>query len=158
MSRSPPSPTITRLPAAVRGEKTAYVGGTVTAIPKDAQGVLNLDDKKELVFSYGKGGPFKLPYDKITTMEFGQKVGRRVGSTVALGVTTLGIGALPMLFSKKKKHFLSIAFTEADGSNGAMVLELSKGNVRSTLVTLEARTGKKVELEEGTAKQGKEKT
>lgn len=146
------------LSGAVRGEKTAYVGGTVTAITQGTQGILNVDDRKELVFTYDKGGVFKLSYEKITSMEFGQKVGRRVESTVALGVTTLGVGALPMLFSKKKKHYLTIGFVEADGSNGVIVLELSKGNVRTVLPIMEARTGKKVELEEGTAKQGKEKT
>ena len=39
-----------------------------------------------------------------------------------------------------------------------MILELAKGIVRTTIPILEARTGKKVELEEGTAKQGKEKS
>lgn len=143
--------------AAVRGDDTAYVGGTISAIPQGTKGQLNLQDKARLAFEYGKAGKFSLPYKNVTSLEFGQKVGRRVGSTIALGVTTLGIGALPMLFSKKKKHFLSVAFTEEDGSNGAMVLELSKGNVRTVLATIEARTGKKVEHEEGTAKQGKDK-
>ena len=77
---------------------------------------------------------------------------------MASGVTTLGIGALPMLFSKKKKHFLTIAFTNQQGENEVLILELAKGIVRTTIPILEARTGKKVELEEGTAKQGKEKS
>lgn len=141
--------------AAVRGDDTAYVGETVTSIPEGTKGHLVLQDKQILSFKYGSAS-YELPYSKVTSLEFGQKVGRRVGSTIALGVTTLGIGALPMLFSKKK-HYLSIAFLEADGTNGAMVLEPSKGNVRKVLATIEARTGKKVELEEGTAKQGKEK-
>lgn len=68
------------------------------------------------------------------------------------------MGALPMLFSKKKKHFLTIAFVNAQGENEAIILELAKGVVRTTLPILEARTGKKVETEEATAKQGKERT
>lgn len=143
---------------AVRGDKTAYVGGTVKTIKEGQQGFLNLDDKESLSFSYGKNQQYKIAYSKIASMEFGQKVGRRVGATVALGVTTLGIGALPMLFSKKKKHFLTIAFVNAAGENEAVILELAKGSVRTTIPVLEARTGKKVELEEGTAKQGKEKS
>lgn len=145
------------LAAAVRGDKAAYVGGTVKTIKDGQQGILNLDDKKVLRFSYGKTA-YEIPYDRIKSMEFGQKVGRRVGSTIALGVTTLGIGALPMLFSKKKKHFLTVAYTNEQGENEAMILELAKGIVRTTVPILEARTGKKVELEEGTAKQGKEKS
>ncbi len=146
------------LGAAVRGDKAAYIGGTRKDIKQGQEGVLNLDDKKELVFSYEKGGAFRLPYEKIKSMEFGQKVGRRVGSTIALGITTLGIGALPMLFSKKKKHFLTLAYTNEQGENEAVILELAKGIVRTTIPVLEARTGKKVDLEEGTAKQGKDKT
>jgi hypothetical protein len=85
-------------------------------------------------------------------MEFGQKVGRRVGSTIAFGVTTLGIGALPMLFSKKKKRFLTIAYVNDSGGNEVGVLELAKGLVRPVLPVLEARTGKKVVLEPGATK------
>jgi hypothetical protein len=144
--------------ASVRGDKAAYVGGTVKTFKEGEQGLLVLDDTKELVFKYEKSAEFHLPYAQITSLEFGQKVGRRVGATFALGVTTLGVGALPLLFSKKKKHFLTIAFTEPDGQNGVLVLELSKNIVRTTLPILEARTGKKVEMEEATAKQGKDRS
>ena len=142
---------------AVRGDKAAYRGGTISTIPQGTQGVLDLSDAKELRFNYPKGA-YKVPYDRITSMEFGQKVGRRVGTTIALGATTLGLAALPILFSKKKKHYLSVSFTNEDGSGGAMVLELAKSVVRTTLPTLEARTGKKVELEEATKKRGKEQS
>jgi hypothetical protein len=87
-------------------------------------------------------------------MEFGQKVGRRVGTTIALGATTLGLAALPMLFSKKKKHFLTIGYANAAGENEAIVLELAKDIVRSTLPILEARTGRQVEAE-GESEAGK---
>src|SRR2546425_964900 len=134
--------------SAVRGEAAAYVGGTITQIKQGTQGTLNLEDKRNLRFVH-KRGTYELPYDQISTMEFGQKVGRRVGSTIALGVTTLGVMAIPMLLSKKKKHYLTIGFKEPDGSGGAIVLELSKSTVRTIIPTLEARTGKKVEQEEG---------
>src|SRR5205814_4300751 len=104
------------------------------------------------IFSY-KGGSFRLPYSSISSMEFGQKVGRRVGATIAWGVTTLGIGALPILFSKKKKHFLTLAYVTGLG-NEAAVFELAKDVVRMTLPTLEARTGKKVELQENNEGEG----
>ncbi len=148
--------TITSL-AAVRGDKAAYVGGTLKDIKEGTKGTLNLDDAKVLVFDYGKGR-YTIPYGRIKIMEFGQKVGRRVGATVALGVTTLGIGALPMLFSKKKKHYLTISFANDQGGNEAMVIELAKGVVRTVLPILEARTGKRVEMEEATAKTGKDRS
>lgn len=135
------------LSAAVRGDRAQFMGGTVKSIPNNVQGTFSLEDKTALVFSHEKG-EYRLPYDRITSMEFGQKVGRRVGATVALGVTTLGIGALPMLFSKKKKHYLTVGFKEQDGTNGAAIFELAKDIVRTTLPVLEARTGKKVEVED----------
>jgi hypothetical protein len=134
--------------SAVRGDAAAYIGGTVTSIKKGEQGTLNLDSTKDLVFRYGNNGVYSLPYSSIREMEFGQKVGRRVGSTIALGVTTLGVMAIPMLLSKKKKHYLTVAFVGEKGGNEVAVWELATGVVRTTIPVLEARTGKKVDLQE----------
>jgi len=129
--------------AAVRGEHAEYVGGTAS-IQRGEQGFLDASDQKVLRFER-KGGAFSLPYSQIDSMEFGQEVGRRVGLTVAMAATVLGLAALPILFSKKKKHYLSIAFTEADGRPGAAVFQLAKDTVKPLIITLESRTGKKVE-------------
>jgi hypothetical protein len=137
--------------AAVRGDHAAYIGGTA-AMPRGVHGALDLTGRTELVFSY-RDGSFRIPYSSISSMEFGQKVGRRVGATIAWGVTTLGIGALPILFSKKKRHFLTLAYVTTQG-NEAAVFELAKNVVRMTLPTLEARTGKKVELQESNEGEG----
>src|SRR5258707_9153679 len=58
------------LSAAVRGDKAAYVGGTIKTIKEGEQGALNLDDKKELLFAYGKHDTFRIPYESIKEMEF----------------------------------------------------------------------------------------
>ena len=135
--------------AAVRGNETMYVGGTLD-IPQKTEGILNLEGEKIAVFTY-KGGEYELPYEQVTILEYGQKAGRRVGATVA-GFAAFGIPGLIALFSRKRKHFLSIALTDAEGKNQAIVLELSKGNVRTILRTMEARTGKRVEYESEEAK------
>lgn len=127
---------VTPVTAAVRGEKAEYVGGTVKQIKQGTQGVLDVDDKTQVRFVY-KNNTYAIPYARIRSMEYGTKVGRRVGAAMALGWM--------MLFSKKTKHYLTLEFSEADGTNGAMVLELAKDTVRPSLATLEARTGKKVE-------------
>jgi hypothetical protein len=132
--------------AAVRGDRAAFIGGTVTTVPRGTQGDLNVDGTQELTFSAKEGG-IRIPYAQITEMEFGQKVGRRVGATIALGVTTLGIGALPVLFSKKKKHYLTVSY-QSGTSGEVAVFEMAKDIVKTVLPTLEARTGKKV-LHEG---------
>lgn len=136
--------------AAVRGESAAYVAGTLK-LPEGAEGSLNLDDPKVLRFTH-KGGTVDIPYAQITSMEFGQKVGRRVGATIALGVTTLGLMALPMLFSKKKKHYLTLGYTNAEGFKEAAIFELAKGIVRESILILETRTGKRVEIDTEEAK------
>jgi hypothetical protein len=136
---------ITQLPGAVRGDRAAYIGGT-SSLKQGTQGRLDAGGPTEMVFATD-GSTLKIPYGSVTSLEFGQKIGRRVGATIALGVTTLGIGALPVLFSKKKRHYLTIEYTE-NGANQAAVFELAKDIVRSTLATLEARTGRQVERDD----------
>jgi hypothetical protein len=133
---------------AVRGEHAEYIGGTIKTAKQGSQGILSLDDKKALVFECGKNCGIRVPYSDIRSMEFGQKVGRRIGSTIAVGVTTIGVMALPMLLSKKKNHFLTILFVNSAGENEVVVLELAKGIVRTTIPVLEARTGQHVELQD----------
>lgn len=135
-------------------DKAMYVGGTWSDLKEGSEGKLDTKDTKTAKFLLdGKGGKaYEISYVKITSLEYGQKAGRRVGATIALGVTTLGIGALPLLFSKKRKHYFSIGFTAEDGSNQGIVIELGKDITRGTLKTFEARSGKKVEYESEEAK------
>jgi hypothetical protein len=123
-------------PAAVRGHHAAYIGGTA-AIPREIQGSLDTDDTRELQFRY-RAGVYSIPYASITSMEFGEKIGRRVGVALAVGWIAL--------FSKKKRHYLTLGYTGQTGSAEAAVFELSKGIYQAMLPTLEARTGKRVEI------------
>jgi hypothetical protein len=121
--------------AAVRGDKAAYVDGTVSQIKRWTQGNLDLSDAEVLRFRY-QGGTYELPYERITTMESGQKVGRRIG--VAVAVNPLA------LFSKKRKHYLTLGVVE-DSADGFLVFELAKNIVESTEALLQARTGRTIE-------------
>jgi hypothetical protein len=123
-------------PAAVRGDRAAYMGGTAT-IPRETQGTFDIGDTRELHFRYS-AGVYSIPYASITSMEFGEKVGRRVG--VAIAVTWIA------LFSKKKRHYLTLGYTGPTGSAEAAVFELSKGIYQTVVPTIEARTGKRVEI------------
>ncbi len=89
------------LSAAVRGHSTMYVGGTVTSIKKGAKGRLNMGDAS-LEFNAGKGSSLQIPYDQITAMDYGEHVGRRVAAAI--------IVAWPLLFSHKKRHYLTVYF------------------------------------------------
>lgn len=140
----------TPLVAGLDSKKFKYVGGTLK-LAEGTEGRVDTKDEKAVGF-VGKEGIAVIPYDKITSLEYGQKAGRRVGAAVALGVTTLGIGALPVLFSKKRKHYLSIGFTGEDGKSQGAVIELGKDVTRPTLLVLETRSGKQIEYESEEAK------
>ena len=108
---------------AVRGEHAAYVGGTVASLKQGVEGTLDTSDGTTLTFEY-KGGEFSLPYKQIATLEFGEKVGHRVGATIA-GMIALGLPGLIILASKKKKHFLTIGYHDQAGNGQASVPALA---------------------------------
>jgi hypothetical protein len=137
--------------AAVRGKSARYVGGTIAAFKEAVNGKWDLDEKAA-VFTAEKGaGQVTIPFDKIDTLEYGQKVGRRLGAATA-GAFIVSPVFLFLLFSKKRKHFLSIGFTDEEGKKQGAVFELAKGIVKESLTTLEAKSGKKVEYESDDAK------
>lgn len=129
--------------AGLGSNKTMYVGGTVTSIKQGTEGKSSTNDEKVFVFSY-KGGELKIPYDRIDDLEYGQKAGRRLG--VAIMVTPLA------LFSKKRKHYLTVGYQDANDKQQAAVFELGKDIVRVTLASLEARTGRKIEYQDEEAR------
>jgi hypothetical protein len=132
--------------AGVAADKAKYVGGTAT-ITKDKEAQISVADENVMTFA-----DWKLPYDKVTAISYGQHAGRRVGTTVALGITTLGVGALPILFSKKRRHYLTVEYTDDAGKTQAAIWEVGKDSIRTVMKTLEVRTGKKVEYEDEEAR------
>jgi len=77
----------------------------------------------------------------ITDVSYGQEVHRRVGTAVAVGVFTLGVGALVAL-SKSKKHYIGIVWEDGD-RKGGLVLQADKDEFRGILAALEGLTGKR---------------
>ena len=92
-----------------------------------------------------------IPYASILDIEYGQKAGRRVGAAAATTILLGPIGLLT-LFSKKRKHFLTVGFKDTDGKDQVAVLELGKDIVRVTLPIVEKRSGKKVEYQDEEAR------
>ncbi|MGH9787827.1 MAG: hypothetical protein ACRD4U_03880 [Candidatus Acidiferrales bacterium] len=130
--------------AAVRGKDAMYVGGTISSIPENTKGKFDLSDPSAARFGPKKGEPLAIPYERVTAIEYGQKAGRRVGA--ALVVSPL------FLFSKKRKHYVTISFTDENGQGQAAVFELSKGVVHEVVSTFETRSGKKIEFESDEAR------
>lgn len=137
--------------AGIPSDKSMYVGGTVKSIPEKVIGTLSTGDETILSFRW-EGGEWRIPYEKVTSLSYGQHAGRRVGATIAWGVTTLGIGALPLLFSKKRRHYLTVEYTDEQGQAQAAIFEVGKNAIRVALKTLEVRTGRKVEYEDEEAR------
>lgn len=132
----------TAVVTAVGADKAMYVGGTMPGMVEKMEGKLSTVSETELTFQAKRGG-FALPYDSISSLEYGQKAGRRVG--VAIMVSPLA------LFSKKRKHFLTIGYTDKDGKEQVGVLELGKDIVRTTLTVLQVRTGKEIAYQDNDA-------
>ena len=77
----------------------------------------------------------------IAEISYGQEVHRRVGTAVAVGVFSLGVGLLVAL-SKSKKHYVGLVWADGD-KKGGMVLQADKNEFRGILAALEGLTGKK---------------
>lgn len=130
--------------AGIGSRNAMYVGGTVNSVKERSEGQIALADT-EMKFQ-SKNGEITIPYERVTTLEYGQKAGRRVGLAVAVSPV--------LLFSKKRKHYLTIGYKDAADKQQAAVFEIGKSIVRETLASLEAKTGKKVEYEDDEARKG----
>ena len=132
--------------------------GTITALGnrKDPiEGRLDTSNEDALVFApFEKdfaGKTLTIRYSEIVDLEYGQKAGRRVGTAVATTVLLGPIG-LVSLFSKKRKHFLTIGFKDDAGKDQVAVLELGKDIVRTTLAIVQTRSGKQIEYQDDEAR------
>jgi hypothetical protein len=141
--------------AGLGSNKAAYQGGTTKdkdfpGAKKAVEGYLDTGDENELRFEYSlnkRNKTYSIPYRQFIDIEYGQKVGRRVGASIATAVLISPVG-LFMLFSKKRKHFVTIGYLDEAGKEQVAVFELGKDIVRTTLPILEARSGKKATHQE----------
>ena len=129
--------------SAVGGKNAQYVGGTMEGLKEGAEGTFSTAGTRDAIFD-SDAGKASIPYASVTGLEYGQKAGRRVA--VAVLVTPLA------LFSKKRKHYLTISYKDGAGKEQAGVFELGKDIIRTTLTVLETRTGKKVEYQDDEAR------
>jgi hypothetical protein len=138
--------------AGLGSKEAAYVGGTVTGFANEKDpvvGELVTSNNDELQFAPkgSKGQKFAIPYNKVIDIEYGQKAGRRVGAST-VGFVLLGPIGLIGLLSKKRKHFITIGFKDAQDKDQVVVLELGKDIIRTTLAIVETRSGKKIEYQD----------
>lgn len=125
------------------GGRAEYVGGTVTQIPFGCQGTVQALDDRFFIFYAGKAS-WRVPYEKINLVEYGEKVDRRYLAAVLISPL--------FLLAKKRQHFLTVGYSDEEDRQQAMIFKINKDDIRATLVVLEARTGRKVEYQDDDAR------
>ena len=125
------------------GVKTQFVGGTVSGIESRTSARLDLTGQETLVFHCGKTA-LTIPYEKINTVEYGQNVSRRYAAAILISPV--------LLLSKSRKHFVTLGYVDTQGKQQALVIRVGKGDIRSVLTGLEARSGRRVEYQDNEAR------
>jgi hypothetical protein len=125
------------------GVKTELIGGTLPDIVARSEARLDFSGGDEMVF-HRAAGEIRVAYQKVNTLEYGQTVSRRYAAAVLLSPL--------LLLSKARKHFVTVGYVDAEGRQQAVVFRVEKGDIRSVLVGLEARTGRRVEYQDDDAR------
>jgi hypothetical protein len=125
------------------GTKVEYAGGTDKDLTPGVSGAIDLADEQYLAL-YTSNMQIRIGYTRINLLEYGQKVGRRLALAIVISPA--------FLLSKTRKHFLTIGYTDESGRQQALVFRVDKNGIRATLVSLEARTGLKIQYQDEEAR------
>lgn len=130
---------IALVPCMAHAGDAEFVGGTVQELKKSVDGKLSVTDGHDFVFDY-HGHELRVPYNRINSVEYGQKVDRRLAA--ALLVSPL------FLLSKSRKHFLTVGFQDVEGQQQAVIFRVDKNRIRVVLAGLEARCSVRVKYQD----------
>ena len=125
------------------GMPAHIVGGTVPSLESRTDGRIHLTANDVFLFEV-KTAKLSIPYDRIHTLEYGQRVSRRYAESVLISPV--------FLLSKSRKHFVTIGYMDEAGHHQALVFEVGKQEVRAVLAGLEAKTGRKIEFQDEEAR------
>lgn len=131
--------------AAQPGFRAQFVGGTLHGISANSNARLDLAGGDALTVRSG-GVEFRIDYGKVNSLEYGQNVSRRYLAAVLISPV--------LLLSKSRKHFVTMGYEDIEGKQQALVFRVEKGDIRSVLASLEARTGRRVEYQDDEARKG----
>jgi hypothetical protein len=120
-----------------------YVGGTAAKLESGTPGAIQVSDERYFAF-YSKKVQVRVAYDQINELAYGQKVDRRLLMAVVISPV--------FLLSKKRKHFLTVGYTDDEGHHQALVFQVDKNDIRATLASLEARTGVRIQYQDEDAR------
>ena len=125
------------------GNRVIFVGGTISGIETRSAARIELRGADALEFD-SREMQLRIPYKDINTLEYGLRINRRYVEAALISPV--------FLFSKKKAHFVTIGYVDREGKQQAMVLQVGKDDIRPLLVSLEARTGLRIEYQDEEAR------
>ena len=125
------------------GVKAELVGGTLSGIAAKSAARLDYSGAEEMVF-HCSSGEIHVVFHKVNTLEYGQTVSRRYAAAVLVSPL--------LLLSKARKHFVTVGYEDSQGRQQVVVFRVEKGDIRSVLAGLEARTGRRVEYQDDDAR------
>jgi hypothetical protein len=128
------------------GLRAEFIGGTLSTIAPKSDGRLDVTSADSMMYTSGRAG-VRIEYRRVNTLEYGQNVGRRYAAAILVSPI--------LLLSKSRKHYVTIGYTDAEGAQQVLVLRVEKGDIRATLASLEARTGRKVQYLDDEARKGR---
>jgi len=117
---------------AVGTGKAVYIGGTISGIKEKSESPINLKDETALQY----GGGLTIPWASVGEVEYGQKVGHRIGQAIFLSPL--------VLFKKSRHHYVTVNYKDTAEKDQAVVFEFDKDDIRMALTTLKTRTGKAI--------------
>lgn len=116
----------------------ATAAGQKKAAPSIKGSLLFNAEEKTVAFVDQKGSPaFSVKYDSIKNILYEETSTPRYAEAVLISPL--------FIFSRSKKHFITIQYTDTDGTGRFVIFHMDKKNVREAVATAEAQTGKKVE-------------
>jgi hypothetical protein len=125
------------------GARAQYIGGTLAGLRSKTDVRIDTTGEEGVLFR-SKQTAIKIPYDKVNTLEYGQRVSRRFVEAVVISPV--------LLLAKRRKHYLSIGYIDDKGRQQAAVFQVDKSDERAVLVSLEEKTGRRVEYQDDEAR------
>jgi len=129
--------------AANPGEKVRYMGGTVAGVPSHSPAQIDVRGESSLSLHL-RDKAISISWSDVNNLEYGLHVDRRYLEAILISPL--------FLIAKRRSHFLTIGYVDSEGRQQAVVLEVNKGDIRQLLVSLEARTGRRVEFQDEEAR------
>ena len=115
---------------AVENGQVRYAGGTVPALQVGMLGRLDTTSQTMLSFEY-TGNKLVIPYAKIETFEYSEKVARHLGVLPAM--------AVGLVRKRQRKHFIQISFHDENNLSQVAVFEVPKHMPQTLLAVLQSR-------------------